>query len=134
MRHEVVAAGARNGLEPGAVYKAMTQEPARVRQSVDRQWHLVAHIRTGAPWRDLPEKYGKWMTVYQRFRRSSKLWRMKMRGEPVIFDALIVDEAQIFHRAGGSPLRYRVVDQGRCGGSERSAQAEPLRVSHNIGA
>ena len=29
-------------------------------------------IRTGAPWRDLPEKYGKWMTVYQRFRRWSE--------------------------------------------------------------
>jgi transposase len=28
----------------------------------------VAHPHW-APWRDLPEKYGKWMTVYQRFRR-----------------------------------------------------------------
>jgi hypothetical protein len=24
------------------------------------------------PWRDVPEKYGKWMTVYQRFRRWSE--------------------------------------------------------------
>jgi transposase len=24
------------------------------------------------PWRDLPEKYGKWMTIYQRFRRWSE--------------------------------------------------------------
>ena len=28
--------------------------------------------RTGAPWRDLPERYGKWITVYQRFRRWSQ--------------------------------------------------------------
>lgn len=32
---------------------------------------ILWRIRTGAPWRDLPEKYGKWMTVYQRFRRWS---------------------------------------------------------------
>ncbi len=26
-------------------------------------------LRTGAPWRDLPERYGSWKTVYSRFRR-----------------------------------------------------------------
>ena len=26
-------------------------------------------LRTGAPWRDLPERYGSWQTVYSRFRR-----------------------------------------------------------------
>ena len=32
---------------------------------------ILWRIRTGAPWRDVPEKYGKWITVYQRFRRWS---------------------------------------------------------------
>ena len=29
-------------------------------------------LRTGAPWRDLPERYGPWKTVYETFRRWSK--------------------------------------------------------------
>ena len=28
-------------------------------------WHLA----TGSPWRDLPERFGPWKTVYSRFRR-----------------------------------------------------------------
>lgn len=29
-------------------------------------------LRTGAPWRDLPERFGKWQTVYDHFSRWSK--------------------------------------------------------------
>src|SRR4051812_15056279 len=29
-------------------------------------------LRTGAPWRDLPERYGPWKSVYDRFNRWSK--------------------------------------------------------------
>jgi transposase len=29
-------------------------------------------LRTGAPWRDLPERYGKWQTVASRFYRWQK--------------------------------------------------------------
>src|SRR5215216_107639 len=30
---------------------------------------IVWKLATGAPWRDLPERYGCWQTVYTRFRR-----------------------------------------------------------------
>jgi transposase len=32
---------------------------------------ILWKLRTGAPWRDLPERYGSWKTVYARFVR----WR-----------------------------------------------------------
>jgi transposase len=34
-------------------------------------------VRTGAPWRDVPERYGRWQTVYGLFRRwqRSGTWR-----------------------------------------------------------
>ena len=30
---------------------------------------ILWRLRTGAPWRDLPERYGPWQTAYSRFRR-----------------------------------------------------------------
>jgi transposase len=33
--------------------------------------------RTGEPWRDLPERFGKWDAVYQRFRRWEKAGRWR---------------------------------------------------------
>ena len=33
---------------------------------------LLWVCRTGAPWWDLPECFGKWITVYQRFNRWSR--------------------------------------------------------------
>ena len=29
-------------------------------------------LATGAPWRDLPERFGPWQTVYDRFRRWTR--------------------------------------------------------------
>ncbi|WP_331727686.1 IS5 family transposase [Streptomyces sp. NBC_00158] len=32
---------------------------------------ILLRVRTGIPWRDLPERYGSWKTVYERHRRWS---------------------------------------------------------------
>ncbi len=32
---------------------------------------ILWRLRTGAPWRDVPEKYGKWNSIYRSFRHWS---------------------------------------------------------------
>jgi len=46
-------------------------------------------IRTGAPWRDLPERYGKWQTVYSRFRRWQRagIWERVLAALQAAADA-----------------------------------------------
>src|SRR3954451_1840597 len=59
------------GLEP----LLPPEKPERGRPNVDHRQIINGILwreRTGAPWRDLPERYGPWQTVYSRFRR----WRL----------------------------------------------------------
>jgi transposase len=41
---------------------------------------LFWKLNTGVPWRDLPERYGPWKTVYDRFRR----WQREGRFERIL--------------------------------------------------
>ena len=53
--------------------------------------------RTGSPWRDLPEEFGKWSSVYRQFRRwtLAGLWEL-------ILDAL--------NDSGASPGQVQMID------------------------
>ena len=44
-----------------------TGRPAKDHRSVVNA--ILWRLTTGVPWRDLPERYGAWQTVYSRFRR-----------------------------------------------------------------
>jgi transposase len=64
--------------------------------------------KTGAPWRDLPERFGKWNSVFQRFNRwcKNRVWERVLKtvgGDPdlenLLLDSTIVRAHQ--HAAGG---------------------------------
>jgi transposase len=50
--------------------KAGPGRPARDNRTMVNA--MVWIVRSGAPWRDLPERYGPWQSVYTRFSRWSR--------------------------------------------------------------
>lgn len=75
------------------------------RQFVDA---VVYRAKTGIPWRDLPERFGSWKSVFNRFDNWSKrgLWEH-------LFKALQIDVDEAYSIADGSVVRAH---QDSCGG------------------
>jgi len=141
----------------------------------DRMWHILAPLlpgqpgqwggiaednrgfinavawalRTGAPWRDLPPDYGKWGTVYQRFRRwrDAGVWEAILEAvmDDPDFEWLIIDASHCKahpHAAGaiggnqdmdvtkgGSTARYIWPWMRMVCRSEALSQAVPRRIA-----
>ena len=55
--------------------------------------------RTGAPWRDLPERYGQWNSAFQRYSRWSKrgVWQriLEALGGEVDLEHLLLDSTTV---------------------------------------
>ena len=68
--------------------------------------------RTGSPWRDLPESYPNWRSVYTRWRRwvRQALWSKNLDGNDLL--PSLVPRARLA-RAPGGPLRITAGEHPR---------------------
>jgi len=76
-------------------------------------------LRTGSPWRDLPERYGPYTTVYNRFNRWAKagVWLR-------IFEILAAKSPQSLHLIDSSIIRAHQ----HAAGGKKGARITPLAV------
>jgi transposase len=50
---------------------------------------ILWKIRTGAPWRDLPERYGPWKTCHERLRR----WSADGTWDRILDEVIVKDDS-----------------------------------------
>lgn len=76
-------------------------------------------LRTGSPWRDLPERYGPYTTVYNRFNRWARkgVWLR-------VFEALAASSPQSMHLIDSSIIRAHQ----HAAGAKKGVRITPLAV------
>ena len=79
-------------------------------------------LRTGAPWRDLPERYGPYTTVYNRFDRWARrgIWKK-------VFDTLAAKSRVGLHLIDATIVKAHRAASGAKGGSTIRHRQEPRR-------
>jgi transposase len=110
------------------------QKPARGRPAIDHRLILNAILwvlRTGAPWRDLPERYGPWQTAATRFYRWVKagVWDAIL----AVFQRLADAEGRLdwsLHHGDGSTIRAH---QHAAGARRPAGQATPDPEAEALG-
>ena len=89
---------------------------------------MLWRLTTGAPWRDLPPRYGPWQTVYSRFRR----WQAAG-----VFDRVLADLQRRGDAAGDLDWSLHFVDGSIVRAHQHAAGAKggkPPKHSAAVGA
>jgi transposase len=79
---------------------------------------VLFRAKTGMPWRDLPERFGSWKSVYNRFNN----WARKGHWE-AIFKALQLEVDEVGSIVDGSVVRAHQDASGGKGGSRAMPSA-----------
>jgi transposase len=95
--------------------------PRRGRRSLKGERRFISGVywltRTGCPWRDLPRRYGRWKSVYNRFNNWSKrgIWERLFRAVQLDPDPPVPRSE--FSILDGSNVRAHLDAAGGKGGS-----------------
>src|SRR5690606_22578562 len=86
-------------------------------------------LHTGAPWRDLPDRYGPWQTVYSRFLRWSRsgLWDRILSALQRELDAAGQIDWELFCVDGSSVRAHKAA----AGAGKKARAGEP--ADHALG-
>ncbi|MFJ6890045.1 IS5 family transposase [Streptomyces californicus] len=97
---------------------------------------VLWRLRTGAPWRDLPERYGPWQTIYEQFARwdADGTWAKLLEHVQVRDDAVGTVEWTVsvdstinrVHQHAAGARKNGDGDGGKLEDSERSAARQAL--------
>ena len=90
-------------------------------------------VRTGSPWRDLPEAFGEWNSVFRRFSRWSAkgVWQrlFEALSDDPDFEYLIVDSTIVraHQHASGAKGGLKIRRSGaRAAGAPRKSMRSPI--------
>lgn len=88
---------------------------------------ILWRLATGVPWRDLPERYGSWRTVYSRFRRwqAAGVWDRVLAALQAAADAR-GDLDWSLHFLDGTTIRAHQHAAGAKKGAATKRSAAPV--------
>lgn len=91
---------------------------------------ILWKLATGVPWRDLPERYGPWQTVYTRFRRWTRagVWDKLFATIQQQADAAGQIDWSI-HFVDGTVIRAHQHAAGAKGGTQRRRRSGGARAA-----
>jgi len=91
---------------------------------------ILWKLATGAPWRDLPERFGPWQTVYTRFRRWTQAGVWDQLFAVVQQQADTVGEIDwTLHLVDGTVIRAHQHAAGAKGGTQKRRRSAAAKAA-----
>ncbi|QBM76553.1 transposase [Sphingomonas sp. AAP5] len=111
------------GLLPiGSASRGPGRPPEENRSIINR---ILWRLRCGAPWREVPPKYGNWNTIYRRFR---------LRSEAGVWEAVSVTLAEMMADSGHYSIHSTTIRAHVSAASRKGELIDARLAAHGAGS